>query len=393
MVFCWVEGVFFFFFFGRIGVLTISFVTMMAFARWFPKEMYGTYQFVLAGIDIASIFALSGLNTTLIRSIARNSEGALITVIKKKMKWSLVGSLGLTTAAGWYLAHQNMELASSFFVAAIFLPFWTTFPLARVFWNAKKKFAKESLYKFGPALLILLALFPVIYFTNSVFWVIFTTLVAHAVFEGFLLYKTIRQLKNNEQDGSAIKFGKDMTIMDAIAKIGKNFDTVILWHFLGPIQVAVYSFSYFPIKALNNYLPIQALALPKIGEKNVKDIKKGLLNKFFSLFFLSVPFVIANIAIIPFIYKIFFPNYLESIIYLQALSIIGIMIPFQLLETALVSDLRKKDLYVIRVGSSIFRIILLLLLTPFFGIWGVVGTILITEVVRSAMIFFFFQRI
>ena len=73
---------------GRIGVLTISFVTMMAFARWFPKEMYGTYQFVLAGIDIASIFALSGLNTTLIRSIARNSEGALITVIKKKMKWS-----------------------------------------------------------------------------------------------------------------------------------------------------------------------------------------------------------------------------------------------------------------------------------------------------------------
>jgi len=378
---------------GKAVLLVISFIMMTAYARWLSKETYGTYQFVMAIVGIASILALSGTNVSLIRSIARNKEGTLIVVIKEKMKWSLLGSLGLIVFAGWNFFNHSIELAASFFVAALFLPLWTTTSLARVFWNAKKNFRFEFIYKVGPATFILFSILPVIYFTNRTFFLVLATFVFYAIFEGFFLYKTIKKLKNNECDEGAIKFGKNLTIMDIAVTIGRNLDSVIIWLLLGPAQVAIYSFSYFPIKAMSNTLPVQSLALPKISEKNISDIKKGLLRKFFFLFLIVLPFTIIVVVAVPFVYKIFFPSYMESARYLQVLSLIMLLIPFQLLETALVSEIRKKELYIIRVGSSLIKIFLLLILTPFLGIWGVVGATLIMQFLRNGAIFYYFKKI
>lgn len=379
---------------GRAGVLIISFVTMAAFARWFPKEAYGTYRFIISALGIAGISALSGMNVALIKSIARNNEGTFIAAIKAKMKWSLIGSAGLAAFAGWYFLNNNIELAASFLASALFLPLWATTPISAIFWNAQKKFKEEFIYKIGPAFLVMLSLLPVIYFTESAFLIVFASLSTHALFEGIFLYKAVNKLKNRQCDGEAIEFGKSLTIMDIAATIGGELDSIVLWYFLGPVQVAVYSFSYFPVKTLTgNILPIHALALPKISEKNIKDIKKGLLRKFMLLFALSLPFTFIAIFATPFVYRMFFPNYMESVAYLQVLWIIGLLVPFQLLEAALISGMRKKELYVVRAGSSAVKIILLLLLSPFFGIWGVVAAILIMQFMRNAAIFYFFQKI
>ena len=56
---------------GRLGLFVISFFTMVAFARWLDPIHYGTYQFVIAGLAILSIFALPGLHTSIIKSIAQ----------------------------------------------------------------------------------------------------------------------------------------------------------------------------------------------------------------------------------------------------------------------------------------------------------------------------------
>lgn len=377
----------------KIGIFIVSFITMAVFGRWLPKEVYGTYQFVIAGLGIAGIFALSGMSTALVRGIAQNKEGTLILVIKEKIKWSLIGSLGLLLVSVWYLINQNVILAGSFFLAAIFLPFRETFNISPVFWIGKKRFDIVSKFTIYPAVLALFVIIPVIYITNNILWVIFVTLASHVIFDGFFLLKTIRRLNNNERDKSVISFGKNLTAMDAIVKVSGNIDQVILWQFLGPAQLAIYSFAQFPIKALGGIVPIHELALPKLGERNVKGIKKGLINKFCLLFFLSIPVTLLIIIFAPFVYRIFFPGYLDSVIYFQALSLIVVLMPFNLLGAALISDVRKKELYIIRIGSALLKIILFLALVSFYGIWGIVIAILITEVIRMGMIFYYFQKI
>jgi len=376
------------------GVLAlISLATMTAFAHWLPKETYGTYQFIVSLLGIAGIFTLSGMSTTLVRSIAQNKEGTLLAAVKEKIKWGSLGSLGLLLVALWYFFHHNLVLAGGFAIATIFVPFRETFAITPIFWNGRKRFDLEGLYRVLPSLLTLFILIPVIYFTDNVSWILLTTLGSYFLFDGLFLLRTIRKTTNDDVDKEAIAFGKTMTAMDVIVRIAGNIDKIILWKFLGPVQVAIYSFAQFPMKALGGALPINSLALPKLGEKNIKDIKQGLLRKFLYLFFLSVPLTISIILVAPFVYKTFFPQYAESVIYFQAFTLLLLLTPFDLLGAALISDLRKKELFVVRVGSSILRIILFFTLTPFFGIWGVTGAILLTEVVRAGMIFFFFQRI
>lgn len=378
---------------GKAGVFLMSLATMTAFAHWLSKETYGTYQFIISLLGITGIFALSGMSTALIGSIAKKKEGTLLAAVKEKIRWGSLGSLGLLLVASWYFFHHNFILAGGFVIAAIFLPFRETFAITPVFWNGRKRFDLEAFYKVLSAFLAICIIIPVIYFTNNVLWILFTTLCSYVLFDGLFLLKAIKEAKNNDVDKDAIAFGKTLTVMDAMVRIAGNIDKIILWKFLGPVQVAVYSFAQFPMKALGGVLPIQSLALPKLGEKNIKDIKQGLLRKFRYLFFLSVPLTISIILVAPFVYEAFFPQYEESVIYFQALTLILIFMPFDLLGAALISDLRKKELFTVRVGTSVLRIILFFALTPFFGIWGIIGALLFAEMIRVGMIFFFFQRI
>lgn len=378
---------------GKAGILFVSLVTMTAFSNFLPKEIYGTYQFIISGLGIAGIFTLSGMSTSLIRSIAQKKEGTLLAAIKEKIRWGILGSFGLLLVALWYFLHHNLALAGGFAIAAIFLPFSETFAMTPVFWNGRKRFDLEGLYNVLPALLALGVLIPVIYFTDNVLWIIFAALGSNVFFDGLFLLRTVRKTANNEVDHEAITFGKTLTAMDALVRIAGSIDKIILWKFLGPVQVAIYSFAQFPMKSLSGIIPINSLALPKLGEKTIKNIKPGLLRKFFYLFCLSVPLTISVILAAPFVYKTFFPQYMESVVYFQALALILMLMPFDLLGAALISDLRKKELWVTRVGSSILRIILFFALTPFLGVWGVIAALILSEVFRVGAVFFFFQRI
>jgi len=93
---------------GRAGLFLISFLTMIAFAHWLPKEGYGTYQFVLAGLGFFTIFTLSGIDISLIKSTAQGKEGTLSLAVKEKIKFGTIGSLLSLILAGWYLYRETI---------------------------------------------------------------------------------------------------------------------------------------------------------------------------------------------------------------------------------------------------------------------------------------------
>lgn len=103
-------------------------------------------------------------------------------------------------------------------------------------------------------------------------------------------------------------------------------------------------------------MPITQLALPKLGEEDIQGKEKGIIKKMKKLFVVTSLITIVLIFSASYIYKILFPAYLESIPYFQALSLIFFLHPFNLIGLSFISQMRKKELYIINTITPILKI-------------------------------------
>jgi len=377
---------------GKAGEFLVSFALLAALANWLPAEQYGAYQYILSFAQVLIIFTLPGVSTALVRSVARGKEGALAHAYRVKLKYGFLGSLALFAVAVWYLLHANYPLGISFAVAGVFFSIQNAASTFGNYWIGKKRFDMSARYYFTSTLLSALVIIPTVYFTQNVVYLVSAVFASNALFD-FILYKrTLHQVTNSDTDPDLVRYGTNLSVMSAIQRIAQRIDTVLLWHFLGPVQVAVYSFGILPIEKLISAVPIGQLALPKLSERSVVDRKHSILRKFWILVIAFVPITALAALVAPPLYQLVFPRYVESIIYVQVFSVLLLFVPFTLLESGLTADMRTRQLYVINTISPIIKIVLLLILIPVWGIWGAVVAVFSEQVVSRALTFYYFLR-
>jgi O-antigen/teichoic acid export membrane protein len=175
--------------------------------------------------------------------------------------------------------------------------------------------------------------------------------------------------------------------------VASQLDKILLWHFLGAAPLAIYFIAVTPpLKIKDAFKTIGELALPKFSQRSKQELKRSISKKTFKLFLLIVPIVVFYIILAPLIYKILFPQYLDSVIYSQVFIISLLLFPRILLDTSLTAQMRKKDLYLVRTLSPIIQILLLLILLPLYGIWGAIFAILITQISNFGLLLFLFKK-
>src|SRR6056297_688062 len=131
---------------SKVFIALLSFASMIAFAHWLPKKLFGEYQYVVSTVGIISIFTLSGMGKPLTTAIARGKEKTLILACKERIKWGSISSLISFCISGWYLYNNNLILGIAFLIAGVFLPFTRSFNLFTSFWQGKKKFDVSNKY-------------------------------------------------------------------------------------------------------------------------------------------------------------------------------------------------------------------------------------------------------
>ena len=99
------------------------------------------------------------------------------------------------------------------------------------------------------------------------------------------------------------------------------------------------------------------------------------------------------ILVAPFIFKTFYPQYLDSLIYSQVFALCLIFAPSLIFGAALVSQVKKKELYIYKFSSAGIRIILLTILIPIYGLWGAVFAAIITEASSFFILFYLSKRV
>ena len=378
----------------RVFLLLISLATLVAFGNLLPAETYGTYQFIISTVGILGITALPGLGTALVRSVAKKKEGSLKKAFKTKLKWATLGTLALLLISGWYYINGNNILAVAFLITAPIFPLKLASGIFGVFWNGKKRFDKNMILRVSVDIFIAISVIIALFTTDSIWIIIAVFFLSTALFNFIAYLYTSKQILNEEIDEEMVPYGKNLTVMGFIGTIASHLDKIVIWKFLGPIDVAVYTFSYTPINKLKGFIPIRGLLLPKLSESGVKgkNRKKKIFKKFLLMFTITIPFAGLLAVAAPFVYKLVFPQYLDSVIYFQVLTVLLALLPFAVIGISLVAEMKTKYLYITRTVTPSTKIALFLVLTPIYEIWGVVFAIIFSVFISGVMNLYFFWK-
>lgn len=362
---------------GQIATSTSALILAVAFAHFVSKEAYGEYKYILSIAGILSAFTLAGIGTAVTQSVARGYEGTLNHAFWENIKWSALFFLMAFGVSIYYFVQGNASLGFSMLVVGSLSPFFNSSNLYGSFLTAKKDFRRAAIYfevigNIFPVLCLLTTMF----FTSKPFWFVLVYFTSNTLV-GIILYLRIVNIyqPNKKIDGDALRYGKHLSLINMLAIAVSNIDQILVFHYLGPVQLAVYNFAIAipnqikgPIKSLDNLL------FPKFTERTDKEIKAGMPPKIFYLLLALTTIVIVYIFLAPYIFHILFPQYKGSILYSQIfiLSILGAV--FTPMNTYLVTRKKIKEQYALTIAASVVQIIAIPVSIIYGGLMGLVIT-------------------
>ncbi|NQV88103.1 MAG: oligosaccharide flippase family protein [Parcubacteria group bacterium] len=379
----------------RVANFSISFAIMTAFANLVSLEIYGRYQYVLSLVGLVAVFSLPGMETALIRSVAKGFESTFPKAFLTRIKWGFLGSLVIVGVAFWtHLQGGDDALVSILLLAAVFLPFRSTAGFTTAFWRGRKNFFAEALFQVtltgGVATIVITTLF----FTDSLFYIVLSFFAAQSVLGIFLYRIAYLHIRPTSEDESLIPYGKSLTLMGTVGIISDHLDKIILFAFLSPIQLATYAFAIDPARKVRGLIPISDLLLPKLSENGVVGDKRKqrVFMKMLSMFIVTIPLAIMLALVTPYIYGFVFPQYIESVPYFQVLTILLALVPFTVLGVSLEAEMQIQSQYITKISIPVLKIGLFIILIPIYGIWGLIATLLVTEVVKDILTTYLFWK-
>lgn len=350
----------------------LAFILSILFAQFVSKDTYGTYQFLLSLGSIIGGLTLMGMNNAVAQAVARGYEGTFKKAIYEQLKFAYIPFTVGILGAIYYFIFENITLSASLLIIAILLPLSNVFNTWSAYLTGKSEFRHQFLYS---------QLFNIIYY-GGLFLLIVTNpdtlpLVSLTyilmVIGNICAYTLVTRTHKPRDisDDEAIDYGKKLSLSNILPMIVLNIDNLIIFHFLGPTQLAVYAFaSNIPERLGGIIKQISTIALPKLAKKNESELSRTIPQKTKQLFFISLISGVAYVIIAPFIFNIFFPAYTNSVIYSQVYTLVIILSITTSLPLTAIFATRSSYIYSLNISHPIYSTVLILAGVYYFGLWG-----------------------
>lgn len=361
----------------------LSLITAIIFANLIPKETYGIYKYLIALIGSIGFLTLTGMNTAVTQAVSKGYDGILELAVKIQLKWNLLFTVAAAGIGLYYLIKGNLIFAYSIFILSVFSPLNAAFNTYGAFLTGKKEFKKINLYGIATTAFSVGLMTAVLVLTKNII-----TLIAAYSLATFLpriiFYKRTSKIFQpkeipEEEKKKLISYSGHLSLVNVFSVISKYIDKIAVFQFLGPAPLAVYSFALvMPERIEGIFKNAQAILIPKMTQKEIKDIKKVFYKRVWQG--LAIGALISSVYILfaSVIFRLFFPKYLESIIYSQILSLaLIILVPANYMTSIFRSHKMMKIIYLGSAFPHLAKIILFLTLGKIFGIWGMVWATLL----------------
>lgn len=365
-------------------------VLAIGFANLVSPEIYGTYKYILSLAGLFAIFSLPGMGTAIARASAQDYEGIIHRATKERIAFSLVGMLGALASAGYYFLNGNIELTLALLIIAVTLPFFDTFTMYLSYLVGKRRFNLQTKYHALTQSVSISILITTLLFTNNIHFILlayFLPLIITRVTLYFFITRTIPRSANKEQQKETLTYGKHLTAMNVLGTIAAQVDKILVWKFLGPAQLAIYTFALAIPEQLKGPLKgVGELAFPKFAAQTPEQIRASLPSLFrkiglyaFGLLGISVIYILAA----PYIFQLLFPQYMESVLYSQVFAL-SLVTGASSIALAILSAQRKTTVqYAITTAQPLITMVLLLSLVPLYGVMGAILALVVSRFIAT----------
>lgn len=368
-------------------------VTTIALANLLPKESFGTYQFVLSVASVLSVMTLSGLGVAITRAVARGNDGVLRSGVRTKLKWSTGIVLTSGAVSLYYYLNGNSALATAFLFVGAFAPFIESFKLYQNYLQGKEQFKDGVLLGAWRKPLPLIALIVTALLTHDVVVLVLVYFLSNVISYASVYFAVIQKYQPPDtNDAETLSISKHQSALRIMGHIGQHADKILIWHFLGAAAVAHFTIAQLTARYSGGMLnTLSAIVLPKVSKRDLATLKQTLPRKVWLFTALMAIGTCIYILVIPFVFPLVFPEYLESILLSQVLAASFLFMPRKVYTQVLIAHKQTRAQYILAISMTSVKLILLYTLLSLYGIWGAVFAILGTELLSNFAVRYFFH--
>jgi O-antigen/teichoic acid export membrane protein len=357
-----------------VGIGT-ALILALAYAHLLPKEIYGTYKYILALLGMLTVFSLPGMDSAAQKWIAAGKEGVFWPTFRKRVEWSGVSVLLGLGIGFYYLVHGNQVLAYSFLIVAPLLLVLEPFSHFNALLIGRQQYKRFSYYSAALQLATAFVILLTILLTQNIVIIIASYFLSFVLARGVVLWLVvIRDPPTGEHEDEVIRYGTHFSIINIIGVGAGQLDAILLFHFLGPVALAIYSFGQAASGQARKVFKVvtSVMAFPKFAALDVQRLKTELPHKILIAHLITIPLALVLVIIIPPFYHLLFPTYVESIPYAQVMAGLLAFSPIRMISTAINAKGSIRDIYTMNLTASLLQIAFLAILVPLYGIWGAV---------------------
>jgi O-antigen/teichoic acid export membrane protein len=379
---------------GQSAIMISGFGLSVAFANLIPKDIYGNYKYILSLAVIVGIFSLSGMSTAVTQAVARGFDGALRQGFRSSLRWGILTIMVAFSTAAYYFLRGNDTLAFSMLIVGVASPLIASGSLYASYLQGKKDFRTHTHYNVIRNVIPFVILIALILVTDNPIILVLGYFGSNTLSVLLAYALTIRKYRPaDNQSHVMLGYGKHLSVIEGINTFASYLDKVLVFHYLGAIELAVYSFAILiPDQIKGGFGTLSFLAMPKLAAKEPSEVRYGLYQK--SLLLTGMLIVVMGLYIVaaPTFYHFFFPNYEESIFYSQ-LAILGLIANISLLPgTAFRASGAVKEINRTVIWSSLVQIVCLFIGVYYFGIMGAILGGVIGRMFKVVITYYFYHR-
>jgi O-antigen/teichoic acid export membrane protein len=332
---------------------------------------FGHYQFILSCLAMLMIFALPGLNYSVMQSAARGYFGDFRRAVKRALAGSTIASVVL-----FGLGIYFRELRSAFFLAALLFP--VAYGLDQ--WKSLRIGTEDfrGYMKIEGTLSLLIAITTVLavhYRPGDLLVPLASLLAMQTVVNVAVTVSALRRIPDHApSERGTIGYGTRMTVYSALDIVAREIDKILVALFLSPAVLALYAAAErIPGVVKGVMQDIAGLLAPRFAKRTRYTATLDSVLRAFGWVVGAVEVAFAFTLLPWVIVLIFGESYRESIPYAQALMCsIAIGNTATLRYRYIGSTIDSASPRVITIWLSATRIAVSLVLIPWLGLVGAV---------------------
>ena len=345
----------------------ISAIFWFSLASLINPEEYGQIHYFLAIAGMAQLLSLISTTNALQVYVAKN-----IKIHSTLFFISIIAGIVSSLVVFLFFSRTDTSLLVLGYII---------FELSNGFLLGKKLFSNYA--KFFLTQKILTVIFGLgLYFTFGVDGIIFGLVLSYVPY----IWILVNEFRNTRIDFSLLKPRKGFLInnygINISSAVGGQIDKLIIAPILGLELLGNYSLAmqFLVILLLLPTTVFKYLLTQDSSGKNTKNLKKNTI-------FASVGLATFGIVILPMIIPILFPNYIDTVIAIQIISVAIIPGTIGIFYDSKLLSIEKSKFLVIGKGIGFFTMISgFVILGPIYGIIGLAVTLVVSSCLQTLVV-------